>query len=51
MKNKDKDKPAMLCIDSLQHKKLRVLAATNGETIKELTKRIFAKFFSEKGHE
>jgi len=51
MKNKDKEKPAMICIDSLQHKLLRILAAKKSVTIKELTKHIFAKFLAEQGHE
>jgi len=42
----NKEKISMLCIKADQHKRLKMIAVKNGETMRELTTRIFEKFLT-----
>ena len=45
-----KEKVSMLIIDNEQHQQLKIIAAKNGEKMRDLTQRIFKEFL-EKHHD
>jgi len=46
-----KEKYSMLFVGSDQHKLLKIIAAKNGESIRDLTRRIFEEFLKGKENE